>query len=168
MRPTATPAITAAAGGLALLLGGLLLGLGGLALARLALCGAALGGAVAFDLRERRIPNRLVLPAAAGCLILSAWNGVRPVELASPLAIVAVLGALSLARPQALGMGDVKLALLIAVGLDSAAARALVLGLALAAAVGLMLLVREGSAAGQRALPLAPFLAAGSLLGLLL
>ncbi len=79
-----------------------------------------------------------------------------------------MLGALSLARPQALGMGDVKLALLIAVGLDSAAARALVLGLALAATVGLMLLVREGRGAGQRALPLAPFLAAGSLLGLLL
>ncbi len=87
MRANANAAITAAAGGLALLLGGLLLGLGDLApLARLALCGAALGGAVAFDLRERRIPNKLVLPAAAGCLALSAWTGVRPVELASPLA----------------------------------------------------------------------------------
>ena len=168
MRANANAAITAAAGGLALLLAGLLLDLDALALARLALCGAALGGAVALDLRERRIPNRLVLPAAAGCLALSIGNSVRPVELASALPIVAVLGAISLARPQALGMGDVKLALLIAVGLDSAAARALLLGLALAAAVGLALLVREGRAAGQRALPLAPFLAAGSLLGLLL
>lgn len=64
-------------------------------------------------------------------------------------------------------MGDIKLALLVALGLNGNAAEGLLLGLALAALLGALILVRHGPAAGRRALPLAPFIAAGSLLAVL-
>jgi leader peptidase (prepilin peptidase)/N-methyltransferase len=137
-------------------------------LVRLALCGAALATAAVVDLAEHRIPNQLVLPAAAACAALTLVEPPRLAPLASGLALVALLLGLSLARPAALGMGDVKLALLIAVGLDGHAPGALLLGVALAALAGVLLLVARGREAWQRALPLAPFLAVGALAALLL
>jgi leader peptidase (prepilin peptidase)/N-methyltransferase len=139
-----------------------------LTVARLAVSGAALGIAAAVDLAEHRVPNRVVLPAAAVCIALSLAAGTSLRELAGGLALVALLLVLSLAWPAALGMGDVKLALLIAFGLDGSAPRALLLGLLLAALVGLLLLALRGRQAWRRALPLAPFLAAGALAALLL
>ncbi len=124
-----------------------------LALVRLTLLGAALGAVVESDLFERRIPNRIVVPAAFACA--AAWA-----------ASVALL-ALSLFRPEALGMGDVKLALLLVLGLDGRAMVALLVALALAAGFGLVLLVRFGRSAASRKLPLAPFFAAGALLALI-
>jgi leader peptidase (prepilin peptidase)/N-methyltransferase len=129
----------------------------GLALARLSLCGGALGLAATIDLAEHRIPNRVVLPAAATCAALTFAGGGALVALGG-LALVALLLAFSLARPAALGMGDVKLALLVAFGLDGSAPTALLLGFALAALAGLLLLVVRGRQAWRRALPLAPFL----------
>jgi leader peptidase (prepilin peptidase)/N-methyltransferase len=138
-----------------------------LALARLTVCGAALAAAASFDLTDRHIPNRLVVPATAACavLTLAARPGFAP--LAPGLVLVGALLGLSLARPAALGMGDVKLALLIAAGLDGHAATALLLGLSLAALGGVLLLALRGREAWRRALPLAPFLAAGALAALL-
>ena len=81
--------------------------------------------------------------------------------------VVAALLVLSLARPEALGMGDVKLALLLVLGLDGRGVVALVLALALAAGFGCLLLLRFGGAARSRKLPLAPFFAAGALIALL-
>lgn len=138
-----------------------------LAAARLSVLGAALGAIVVSDLAERRIPNNVLVPATLVCAGLSLAEGISAGGLASALAIVAVLLVLSLARPAALGMGDVKLALLLAAGLDGAATTALMIGLALAAGAGIALILRYGRAAGRRAVPLAPFLAAGALLALL-
>ena len=42
-----------------------------LALVRLAVFGAAVGAVALVDLREHRIPNRIVLPAAAVCALLA-------------------------------------------------------------------------------------------------
>lgn len=137
-------------------------------LARLGVLGSALAAAAVFDLVERRIPNRLLLPAGAGCCALTLAGGGAGADLAVPLAVVVCLVAVSLAQPQALGMGDAKLALLIALGLDGHATDALMLGLFCAALAGAVVLLREGRAAGGRSLPLAPFLATGSLLALLL
>jgi leader peptidase (prepilin peptidase)/N-methyltransferase len=143
-------------------------GSGTLAFARLALCGAALGAVAAVDLAEHRVPNRIVLPAAVACAAVTHAGGDSLRGAASGVALVALLLVLSLAWPAVLGMGDVKLALLIAVGLDGGAPRALVLGLLLAALAGLVLLALGGRQAWRRALPLAPFLAAGALAALLL
>jgi leader peptidase (prepilin peptidase)/N-methyltransferase len=154
-------------GALSLALAAALHGAEPLILARLAICGAALACAAVYDLRERRIRNRIVVPAAILCLVLTVATGVRLATSAVGLAIVTALLALSLTRPAALGMGDVKLALLIVVGLDGHAPRALALALVLAAFASIALLVRDGRAAAKTALPLAPFLAAGALLALL-
>ena len=139
-----------------------------LALARLTLCGSALAAAAAVDLAEHRIPNRLVLPAAVVCAALTLVSGAGFRPLAVGLALVALLLGVSLARPAALGMGDVKLALLISLGLDGYAPIALLLGLALAALAGVLLLVARGREAWRQALPLAPFLTVGALAALVL
>lgn len=164
----AAPLAAAAVGAAAFVAAALTLAAGPTAIARLTLCGAALGATLAFDLAEHRIPNRLVLPATAGCAALGLTGGGYAFELLAGLALVVCLLAVSLLAPAALGMGDVKLALLLVVGLDGRAPRALVLGFLLAAIFAAVVLLRHGRAAGGRALPLAPFLATGSLLALTL
>src|SRR5207248_10250846 len=129
--------------------------------------GIALVTAALFDLTERRIPNRIVLPAAAVCAALTLAAGV-PLSLLAGLATVVLLLIVSLRWPAALGMGDVKLALLLVLGLDGDALRALALGLALAALTGGALLARQGKTAWRASLPLAPFIAGGALLAVLL
>lgn len=136
---------------------------GPLALARLAVLGAALVSAAYFDLAQRRIPNRIVLPAAAACAALTLAAG-APLSLLAGLAAILALLIVSLRWPAALGMGDVKLALLLVLGLDGDALRALALGLLLAALAGLALLIRHGGAAWRTSLPMAPFLVVGALL----
>ncbi|MBA3736387.1 MAG: prepilin peptidase [Actinobacteria bacterium] len=159
--------ITAAAGAAAFTLCAVGLHLSPLALARLALLGAALGAVVESDLAQRRIPNRIVVPAAVACAALWVAGGIVPFALIDGVVLVVVLLALSLCRSQALGMGDVKLALLLVLGLDGRGVLALLVALALAACFGVLLVVRHGRAGGSRQLPLAPFFAAGALIALL-
>jgi leader peptidase (prepilin peptidase)/N-methyltransferase len=139
-----------------------------LVLVRLAICGAALAAISAIDIAEQRVPNVLVLPAALACAALSIAAGPSVGGLLTGAALVVILALVSLARPRALGMGDVKLALLVVVGLDGSAARALLLGFVLATLAGLAMIARYGASARRRSLPLAPFIAAGSLLALLI
>jgi leader peptidase (prepilin peptidase)/N-methyltransferase len=136
---------------------------GPLALARLAVLGTALVSAALFDLTQRRIPNRIVLPAAATCAALTLAAG-APLSLLAGVATILVLLIVSLRWPAALGMGDVKLALLLVLGLDGDALRALALGLVLAALAGLALVVRRGRTSWRTSLPMAPFLVVGALL----
>ncbi|MFL5958660.1 MAG: prepilin peptidase [Gaiellaceae bacterium] len=138
-----------------------------LGLVRLTLLGAALGAVVDSDLFERRIPNRIVIPAAFACAAAWAASGIAPFALVDGLVLVLALLALSLFRPEALGMGDVKLALLLVIGLDGRAVLALLVALALAAGFGLLVFVRFGRSAASRNLPLAPFFAAGALIALI-
>jgi len=70
--------------------------------------------------------------------------------------------------PSGVGMGDVKLMLLLGAALGSAVATALVIGSLAAAAYAGLLLVRNGRAARHTAFPLGPFLAIGALVALLL
>ena len=137
-----------------------------LAVVRLAILGAALGAVVETDLVERRIPNRIVMPAATACAA-TLVSDFATFALVEGLVLVVGLLLVALIRPEALGMGDVKLALLLVLGLDGRAALALLVALALAAAFGLLLLVRFGRTAATRALPLAPFFAVGALIGVI-
>jgi leader peptidase (prepilin peptidase)/N-methyltransferase len=119
----------------------------------------------AVDLRTRRLPNRIVLPAAA--LVLAAQIAIEPSRalewvLAALAAFGVLLGA-HLANPRGLGMGDVKLALLLGAALGWAVAAALVIGFFTAALAGLALILYEGWTARKRMIPLGPFLALGGL-----
>lgn len=166
MKPS--PAISAIAGALAFVVIGAELGFDMIVLARLVILGGALGQIVGYDLREHRIPNRIVLPATAACAALSVIDGVRLSSLIGGAILIAVLFTASLLRRAWLGMGDVKPALLILCGLHGATFLAVMLAVELAVVVALLLTIRRGREALRLALPLAPFMAAGSLLALLI
>jgi leader peptidase (prepilin peptidase)/N-methyltransferase len=133
-----------------------------LVLTRLAIVGGALAACALYDLAQRRIPNQIVVPAAAACAFLTLAAG--PPLILAGLATVLLLLVVSLCWPAALGMGDVKLALLLVLGLDGSALHALALGLAFAALAGLLRVIRGGKIAWRASLPLAPFLATGALI----
>jgi leader peptidase (prepilin peptidase)/N-methyltransferase len=153
--------------------------LAGLVVARFGLTGRAAVGVFfvaslsllsATDIAERRLPNRIVLPSAA--LVLAAQALLFPDRalewtLAALGASLALLVPL-LVRPDALGMGDVKLALLLGAALGSAVVVALVLAFLAAAVYAVTLLARHGAAARSRTMPLGPFLALGGVAALLL
>jgi leader peptidase (prepilin peptidase)/N-methyltransferase len=132
--------------------------------ARLVALGAVLGAIASYDINDHRVPNRIVLPACLVCAALLVAHGTSLGPLIPGFLVVAGLLTMSLAVPRSLGMGDVKLALLLVLGLDGNATQALVIGFLLAAVFALVLLARHGRAAASTALPLAPFLATGALL----
>ena len=158
----------ATAGGLLFFAAAVRLGAGDAELARLLILGTALGALVAIDLAEHRIPNRIVLPASLACTGLLAAGGAHPGELVAGLGVVFLLLGLSLIWPASFGMGDVKLSLLLVVGLGGLASVALLLGLCLAALFGGLLVLRYGRSATSRLLPLAPFLGSGAAVVVLL
>lgn len=120
----------------------------------------------ATDLEHRIIPNRIVLPAAA--VVLAANTALHP----SPRWTLAALGAsgfllaAALAYPAGMGMGDVKLALLMGAALGKTVPVALMVGMLSAVVPGIYLLVRHGSAARKMGVPFGPFLALGSVVAL--
>jgi leader peptidase (prepilin peptidase)/N-methyltransferase len=120
------------------------------------------------DLEVRRIPNVVVLPAAA--IVLVAVAALRPHHLLesvlAALAAAAFLVLPSLFMRGAVGMGDVKLAFLIGAALGSGTSAALLLGCLAASGAALILLARHGSKARRMVLPFAPFLTFGALAAL--
>jgi leader peptidase (prepilin peptidase) / N-methyltransferase len=64
-----------------------------------------------YDIRERRLPNRLTLPGFAMIMLVAAGSGhARPAAVGAVL-LAAVYLLVHLAAPTAMGAGDVKLAL---------------------------------------------------------
>lgn len=120
----------------------------------------------ATDLSHRIVPNRVVLPAAV--IVLAAQTALHP----SPEWALGALGAsgfllaAAIAYPAGMGMGDVKLALLMGAMLGRTVAVALMLGMILALVPSVVLVARHGSAARKIGIPFAPFLALGSILAL--
>jgi leader peptidase (prepilin peptidase)/N-methyltransferase len=147
---------------------GLHLEAAGTELARVSILGATLGVLAYSDVTDHRIPNRIVVPASAACAALLFAEGIRVQHLLGSLALVTLMLGMSLAWPASFGMGDVKLALLLVLGLGEVATQALVLGLVLAAAFGVALMLRHGRSASSRSLPLAPFLSSGAAVVMLL
>lgn len=139
---------------------------GAAGIARLAICGAALAAAATFDLIERRIPNRVTIPAALSLLVVWAVTGARPGLIAAGLVVAAVLLALGLIKPDAIGMGDAKLALVVALGLMDKALMGLAWGLVLAAIFAVVPLW-PGRARWKNSVPLGPFLGVGALIAVI-
>ena len=120
----------------------------------------------AADLRYRIVPNRIVLPAAA--IVLVAATALQP-SAEWALAAFGASGFLfvaALAYPQGLGMGDVKLALLLGAMLGRSVAVALMIGFLAALVPSVILFLRHGSKARKMAIPLVPFLAFGAIVAL--
>ena len=130
---------------------------------------AVLIAVAAIDLDERIVPNRILAPAAgwaiAGALLLRRQELVELV--AAGAAAFAALLAAALVRPQGMGMGDVKLAGVMGLFLGTAVVPALLVAFLSGSAVGLGMIAREGASARKRAVPFAPFLALGGLVGVI-
>jgi leader peptidase (prepilin peptidase)/N-methyltransferase len=127
---------------------------------------AVLVAVTATDLTHRIIPNRIVIPAAV--VILIAQTALEP----SPQWTLGALGASGflflavLAYPAGMGMGDVKLALVMGAALGKTVPVALMLGMLTALVPAVILLARHGSAARKMGIPFGPFLALGSVVAL--
>jgi len=120
----------------------------------------------AIDIDRRIVPNKIVLPAAA--IVLVAQTVVHPsVEwLLAGLGASLFLFLAALAYPRGMGMGDVKLALLLGFMVGKTVPIALFLGMVAALVPSAVLFARHGSAARKMAIPFAPFLALGGVLAL--
>jgi leader peptidase (prepilin peptidase)/N-methyltransferase len=153
--------------GTALLAGACVLAFGLTAYAALAAFFCATLVAVSVtDLERRLIPNRIVLPAAA--VVLLAQTALEP----SPQWALSALGAslflflAALAYPAGMGMGDVKLALLLGAMLGRTVSVAMMIAMVAALVPAVILLARHGSAARKMGIPFGPFLALGGVVTL--
>jgi leader peptidase (prepilin peptidase)/N-methyltransferase len=120
----------------------------------------------ATDLEHRIVPNKIVVPAAA--IVLAAQTALHP----SPEWALGALGAsgflflAALFYPAGMGMGDVKLALLLGAMLGRLVGVGLMLGMLAALVPSVVLIARHGSAARKMGIPFAPFLALGAIVAL--
>jgi leader peptidase (prepilin peptidase) / N-methyltransferase len=64
-----------------------------------------------YDVRQRRLPNRLTLPGAGVILLAAAGTGRGSPALAGAAALTGVYLLVHLVTPAAMGAGDVKLAI---------------------------------------------------------
>ena len=121
-----------------------------------------------IDALYRIVPNRIVLPAAAVALVAHTLIDPSPEWILAALAASGFLLVAALAYPKGLGMGDVKLALLLGAVLGAPVSAALMIGFLAALVPAIVLFARHGSAARKMAVPLVPFLSLGAVLALFL
>jgi leader peptidase (prepilin peptidase)/N-methyltransferase len=120
----------------------------------------------AIDLTHRIVPNRIVLPAALVVLVAQTALEPSPEWALGALGAAGFLFAAALAYPAGMGMGDVKLALLLGAMLGRTVGVGLMVGMVAALVPSVVLLARHGSAARKMGIPFAPFLAFGALVAL--
>lgn len=129
-----------------------------------AVTAAVLVALAAIDIEHRVLPNRIVLPAIV--VILALQIGFFPDRaLEWPLAGLAAAAFLALPliiRRDAMGMGDIKLALLLGVATGWSVFGAIVIGCLAIVPIAIWMLFRDRSIRGAT-LPFGPFLAFGTL-----
>jgi leader peptidase (prepilin peptidase)/N-methyltransferase len=120
----------------------------------------------AIDVQHRIVPNRIVVPAAGVALV--AHTAIDPSPAWAVWALIAAGGLflVVLAYPKGLGMGDVKLALLLGAMLGASVTVALMIGLFAALIPSAVLVSRHGASARKMGVPLVPFLSLGAVVAL--
>jgi leader peptidase (prepilin peptidase)/N-methyltransferase len=122
----------------------------------------------AIDFEHRILPDVIVLPATA--IVLAAqvvlFPDRAPEWVAAALAASLFLFLAVLAYPKGMGMGDVKLALLLGAALGKTVFIGLMVGMLAALVPGLFLIARHGAAGRKMAIPFGPFLALGAVVAL--
>jgi leader peptidase (prepilin peptidase) / N-methyltransferase len=124
----------------------------------------------AIDIERHVLPNAIVLPAAALVLVaqIVAFPDHAIEWIVSAVAAAGVLLLFVIVYPAGMGMGDVKLALLLGAALGRLVVVALLIGFVAAALAGLVLIARRGLGARKQGIPLGPFLAFGATVTLFL
>ena len=129
-----------------------------------AFAAAVLTVLAAIDIEHRLLPNRILLPATA--VVLAAQLALRPQDavqwLLAGLCAAAFLALPLLVRRDAMGMGDIKLALLLGACVGWGVFGAIVIGCLAMVPVAVLMLGRDGSIRGAT-LPFGPFLALGTI-----
>jgi leader peptidase (prepilin peptidase)/N-methyltransferase len=130
---------------------------------------AVLVALAASDLDRRVIPNRVVLPAIA--LALVAHAAADPASVLTFATAAMAAGAVfllpSLTRRPWMGMGDVKVIMLLGAGLGAGVVGAVAVAFLSLFPFAVMTTLRRGLAARSTALPFGPSLALGGLFMLL-
>jgi leader peptidase (prepilin peptidase) / N-methyltransferase len=119
-----------------------------------------------IDLEHRIIPNRIVLPAAGICLVAQTLLEPSPEWAIAALGASGFLLVAALVYPAGMGMGDVKLALLLGAGLGRVVPVAMMVAMIAALVPSAALFARHGQAARKMKIPFGPFLALGGVVGL--
>jgi leader peptidase (prepilin peptidase) / N-methyltransferase len=127
---------------------------------------AALVAVSVVDLERHIIPNRIVLPTAAVVLAAQTLLFPSPEWALAAFAAALFLFLAALAYPAGMGMGDVKLALLLGAMLGRTVPVAMMIAMIAALVPAIVLLIRHGSAARKMGIPFGPFLAFGGIVGL--
>ena len=128
----------------------------------------ALVPVVVIDLEHKLIPNIITYPAAALALTFAILD--RPERWWVP--VTAAVGAalflfiLWVIKPQGMGLGDVKLALLLGAVLGASVIPAFFIAFAAGSILGVVLMARKGVGARKSQIPFGPYLAVGAVLAL--
>jgi len=129
---------------------------------------AALVVLSAIDAERRILPDLIVLPS--WLLVLAAQIALNPDRwlewVGGSLGASLFLFLALVAYPRGMGMGDVKLALLLGAMLGKAVSVGLMVGMLAAVAFSTVLFAQHGLAARKMAIPFGPFLAFGALVAL--
>jgi leader peptidase (prepilin peptidase)/N-methyltransferase len=120
----------------------------------------------AIDLEHRIIPNRIVVPATVIVLLANTARDPSPQWILGGLAASGFLLAAALIYPAGMGMGDVKLALLMGVALGTTVGVGLMAGMLASMVPSIVLFARHGKKARKMGIPFGPFLALGSVVAL--
>jgi leader peptidase (prepilin peptidase)/N-methyltransferase len=120
---------------------------------------------VVIDVRCRRIPDAIVVPAVVITLLLRAvWGGPAWTALLMWATIAGgVLLLPAVIRPDGMGMGDVKLAVLLGACLGALAGVAVLLALVTGAVGGGVWAMLHGTPLREATIPFGPFLVAAAL-----
>jgi leader peptidase (prepilin peptidase)/N-methyltransferase len=137
----------------------------------------AAGTAISIvDLREKRIPNRMLIvaaPVVALLLVVGLLSTGEPSRLLAVLVGAAALFALyfviALVAPAAMGMGDVKLAAVLGGALGAAGLTGWLVGLLAAFLVGgivAVIALVAGRVGWRGSIPFGPWMVVGAVIGL--
>ena len=119
-----------------------------------------------IDMNDRIVPNRIVVPAAAVLLVAHTAVGASLARLGWAVIAAGGLFLVARAHPKGLGMGEVKLALLLGAMLVASVTVALMIGLFAALVAAAVLVPRRRSSAGRMGVPCVPFLSLGAIVAL--
>jgi leader peptidase (prepilin peptidase)/N-methyltransferase len=122
-----------------------------------------------IDLNHRIIPNAINLPGAFLVFaVASIAEPDRMVEFAiAGAACFLFLGLAWVISPKGMGLGDVKMALMIGLGTGRYAFVAMFTGFVASTALSLCLIARYGGKARKMSFPFGPFLAFGTVIALM-
>jgi leader peptidase (prepilin peptidase) / N-methyltransferase len=125
--------------------------------------------AALIDLNHRIIPNAINIPGAF--LVYAFAFSAQPDRwlelLLGGVGCMLFLGIAWVVSPKGMGLGDVKMALMIGLGLGKYAFVAMFAGFVVSTLLSAFLLVRYGAKARKMGFPFGPFLAFGTVVALL-